>query len=78
MNIYSTLGAVGASTTQMYSDRARLREEVEGPGSFTFFAPSNEAWAALPAVSTGLTGSPGVNAATLTLSSRCRRSWTLW
>uniref|UniRef100_A0A3B3TH94 Transforming growth factor, beta-induced n=2 Tax=Poecilia latipinna TaxID=48699 RepID=A0A3B3TH94_9TELE len=33
----------------MYSDRARLREEVEGPGSFTFFAPSNEAWAALPA-----------------------------
>uniref|UniRef100_A0A3P9P597 Transforming growth factor-beta-induced protein ig-h3 n=2 Tax=Poecilia reticulata TaxID=8081 RepID=A0A3P9P597_POERE len=49
VNIYSTLGAVGASTTQMYSDRARLREEVEGPGSFTFFAPSNEAWAALPA-----------------------------
>uniref|UniRef100_A0A3B5PPJ8 Transforming growth factor-beta-induced protein ig-h3 n=1 Tax=Xiphophorus maculatus TaxID=8083 RepID=A0A3B5PPJ8_XIPMA len=49
VNIYGTLGAVGASTTQMYSDRARLREEVEGPGSFTFFAPSNEAWAALPA-----------------------------
>uniref|UniRef100_A0A3B5MIS7 Transforming growth factor-beta-induced protein ig-h3 n=1 Tax=Xiphophorus couchianus TaxID=32473 RepID=A0A3B5MIS7_9TELE len=50
VNIYGTLGAVGASTTQMYSDRARLREEVEGPGSFTFFAPSNEAWAALPAL----------------------------
>lgn len=49
VNIYNTLGVVGASTTQMYSDRARLREEVEGPGSFTFFAPSNEAWAALPA-----------------------------
>ncbi|KAM9377214.1 transforming growth factor-beta-induced protein ig-h3 [Pholidichthys leucotaenia] len=48
MNIYNTLGAVGASTTQMYSDRAKLREEIEGGGSYTFFAPSNQAWAALP------------------------------
>ncbi|XP_036932592.1 transforming growth factor-beta-induced protein ig-h3 [Acanthopagrus latus] len=48
VNIYNTLGVVGASTTQMYSERAKLREEIEGPGSFTFFAPSNEAWAALP------------------------------
>ncbi|XP_044219118.1 transforming growth factor-beta-induced protein ig-h3 [Thunnus albacares] len=48
VNIYNTLGVVGATTTQMYSDRAKLREEIEGPGSFTFFAPSNEAWAALP------------------------------
>ncbi|XP_037635511.1 transforming growth factor-beta-induced protein ig-h3 [Sebastes umbrosus] len=48
VNIYNTLGVVGASTTQMYSERAQLREEIEGPGSFTFFAPSNEAWAALP------------------------------
>lgn len=48
VNIYNTLGVVGATTTQMYSERAKLKEEVEGPGSFTFFAPSNEAWAALP------------------------------
>ncbi|XP_061895916.1 transforming growth factor-beta-induced protein ig-h3-like isoform X1 [Entelurus aequoreus] len=48
VNIYNTLGAVGATTTQMYSERADLREEIQGPGSFTFFAPSNEAWAALP------------------------------
>uniref|UniRef100_UPI0037E9B542 transforming growth factor-beta-induced protein ig-h3 n=1 Tax=Semicossyphus pulcher TaxID=241346 RepID=UPI0037E9B542 len=48
VNIYNTLGVVGASTTQMYSERANLKEEIEGPGSFTFFAPSNEAWAALP------------------------------
>uniref|UniRef100_A0A8C3A014 Transforming growth factor-beta-induced protein ig-h3 n=1 Tax=Cyclopterus lumpus TaxID=8103 RepID=A0A8C3A014_CYCLU len=48
VNIYNTLGVVGASTTQMYSERAQLKEEIEGPGSFTFFAPSNEAWAALP------------------------------
>lgn len=52
VNIYNTLGVVGASTTQVYSDRAQLRDEIEGPGSFTFFAPSNQAWAALPAVST--------------------------
>lgn len=52
VNIYNTLGVVGATTTQMYSDRAKLRDEIEGPGSFTFFAPSNEAWAALPTVST--------------------------
>uniref|UniRef100_A0A8P4GC45 Transforming growth factor-beta-induced protein ig-h3 n=1 Tax=Dicentrarchus labrax TaxID=13489 RepID=A0A8P4GC45_DICLA len=48
VNIYNTLGVVGASTTQMYSERAKLKDEIEGPGSFTFFAPSNEAWAALP------------------------------
>uniref|UniRef100_UPI00398F21C0 transforming growth factor-beta-induced protein ig-h3 isoform X2 n=1 Tax=Pristiophorus japonicus TaxID=55135 RepID=UPI00398F21C0 len=48
-NIYNTLGTVGSSTTQLYSDRAILRPEIEGPGSFTIFAPSNEAWAALPA-----------------------------
>ncbi|XP_056290616.1 transforming growth factor-beta-induced protein ig-h3 [Pseudoliparis swirei] len=48
VNIYNTLGVVGASTTQMYVQRAELRPEVERPGSFTFFAPSNEAWAALP------------------------------
>ncbi|XP_075065935.1 transforming growth factor-beta-induced protein ig-h3 [Mixophyes fleayi] len=48
-NIYDTLGIVGAATTQLYSDRANLRPEIEGPGSFTIFAPSNEAWADLPA-----------------------------
>ncbi|XP_026136903.1 transforming growth factor-beta-induced protein ig-h3-like isoform X1 [Carassius auratus] len=48
VNIFRTLGVVGATTTKMYSERAKLQEEIEGPGSFTFFAPSNEAWAALP------------------------------
>ncbi|MFT7810151.1 transforming growth factor-beta-induced protein ig-h3 [Arapaima gigas] len=49
VNIYKTLGMVGATTTQMYTDRAELKPEIEGPGSFTFFAPSNDAWSALPA-----------------------------
>uniref|UniRef100_H3CBW8 Transforming growth factor-beta-induced protein ig-h3 n=1 Tax=Tetraodon nigroviridis TaxID=99883 RepID=H3CBW8_TETNG len=48
VNIYSTLALVGASTTQMYSERAKLKEDIQGPGSVTFFAPSNQAWAALP------------------------------
>lgn len=50
-NLYETMGVVGSTTTQLYTDRTeKLRPEMEGPGSFTIFAPSNEAWAALPAV----------------------------
>ncbi|XP_041079469.1 transforming growth factor-beta-induced protein ig-h3-like isoform X1 [Polyodon spathula] len=47
-NIYNTLGVAGATTTKMYSERAQLKPEIEGPGSFTIFAPSNEAWSTLP------------------------------
>ncbi|MXQ84764.1 hypothetical protein E5288_WYG016739 [Bos mutus] len=43
-HVYGTLGIVGATTTQSYSDVSKLREEIEGKGSFTYFAPSNEAW----------------------------------
>lgn len=50
-NVYGTLGLVGATTTQRYSDMSELRPEIEGPGSFTMFAPSNDAWAALDEVS---------------------------
>ncbi|KAL2094259.1 hypothetical protein ACEWY4_008978 [Coilia grayii] len=46
-HVYGTLGLVGATTTQTYSDISTLRPEIEGPGSFTMFAPSNEAWDAL-------------------------------
>ncbi|XP_062262499.1 periostin-like isoform X2 [Platichthys flesus] len=43
-HVYGTLGLVGATTTQQYADIAELRAEIEGQGSFTLFAPSNEAW----------------------------------
>ncbi|XP_078121451.1 periostin-like isoform X3 [Sander vitreus] len=43
-HVYGTLGLVKATTTQQYSDISKLREEIEGKGSFTMFAPSNEAW----------------------------------
>ncbi|XP_075419019.1 periostin isoform X4 [Tenrec ecaudatus] len=43
-HVYGTLGIVGATKTQYYSDLSKLREEIEGKGSFTYFAPSNEAW----------------------------------
>ncbi|KAG9351783.1 hypothetical protein JZ751_023034 [Albula glossodonta] len=43
-HVFGTLGLVGATTTQQYSDMSKLREEIEGPGSYTMFAPSNDAW----------------------------------
>uniref|UniRef100_A0A665VBX0 Periostin-like n=1 Tax=Echeneis naucrates TaxID=173247 RepID=A0A665VBX0_ECHNA len=43
-HVYGTLGLVKATSTQKYSDISKLRPEIEGPGSYTFFAPSNEAW----------------------------------
>nr|XP_046245592.1 periostin, osteoblast specific factor b isoform X2 [Scatophagus argus] len=43
-HVYGTLGVVKATSTQKYADISKLRPEIEGSGSFTFFAPSNEAW----------------------------------
>ncbi|XP_041807599.1 periostin isoform X1 [Chelmon rostratus] len=43
-NVYGTLGLVKSTATQQYADMSKLREEIEGKGSFTMFAPSNEAW----------------------------------
>ncbi|XP_057207631.1 periostin, osteoblast specific factor b isoform X1 [Triplophysa rosa] len=48
-NVYETLGLVKATTTQEYSALSKLREEIEGDGSYTFFAPSNDAWDLLDA-----------------------------
>ncbi|XP_064413868.1 periostin isoform X3 [Latimeria chalumnae] len=43
-HVYGTLGVVGATSTQSYAERSGLKEEIEGRGSYTFFAPSNDAW----------------------------------
>uniref|UniRef100_A0A3P9KUZ1 Periostin n=1 Tax=Oryzias latipes TaxID=8090 RepID=A0A3P9KUZ1_ORYLA len=43
-HVYGSLGIVKASSTQNYADISKVRPEIEGSGSFTFFAPSNEAW----------------------------------
>ncbi|XP_054907525.1 periostin-like [Poeciliopsis prolifica] len=43
-NVYNTLGLVKAATTQRYSEISKLRQEIEGTGTFTVFAPSDEAW----------------------------------
>lgn len=50
-HVYGTLGVVKATTTQKYADISKLRPEIEGSGSYTFFAPSNEAWELLDDVS---------------------------
>lgn len=50
-HVYGTLGVVQATSTQRYADNSKLKPEIEGPGSYTFFAPSNEAWDLLDQVS---------------------------
>uniref|UniRef100_A0A674DXF9 Periostin n=1 Tax=Salmo trutta TaxID=8032 RepID=A0A674DXF9_SALTR len=50
-NVYGTLGLVKAISTQEYAHISKLREEIEGSGSYTFFAPSNDAWDLLDEVS---------------------------
>lgn len=50
-HVYGTLGLVKATTTQQYADISKLREEIEGKGSFTMFAPNNESWDDLDPVS---------------------------
>ncbi|XP_061575692.1 periostin, osteoblast specific factor b isoform X1 [Cololabis saira] len=46
-HVYGSLAIVKATSTQRYADISKLRPEIEGSGSYTFFAPSNEAWEAL-------------------------------
>lgn len=58
-HVYGSLSIVKASSTQNYADISKLRPEIEGPGSFTFFAPSNEAWDNLDTVSQCKTKSSG-------------------
>uniref|UniRef100_A0A3Q3WA47 Uncharacterized protein n=1 Tax=Mola mola TaxID=94237 RepID=A0A3Q3WA47_MOLML len=48
-HVYGTLGLVKAKRTQQYSEMSGLRGEIEGKGSYTMFAPSNEAWGQLDA-----------------------------
>ncbi|XP_077098807.1 periostin isoform X1 [Siphateles boraxobius] len=42
--VYGTLDLVKAKITQRYADQSKLREEIEGAGSYTMFAPSDDAW----------------------------------
>lgn len=50
-HMYGTLGVLKATSTQQYSDMSGLRKELEGEGSFTMFAPSNDAWDQVDSVS---------------------------
>lgn len=50
-HLYGMLGLLKVTTTQQYADMSKLREEIEGKGSFTMFAPSNDAWDELDRVS---------------------------
>ncbi|KAJ3588917.1 hypothetical protein NHX12_009771 [Muraenolepis orangiensis] len=43
-HMHGTLGLVKATQTQQYADATKIGEELKGKGSFTIFAPSNDAW----------------------------------
>uniref|UniRef100_A0A672R7F4 Periostin n=1 Tax=Sinocyclocheilus grahami TaxID=75366 RepID=A0A672R7F4_SINGR len=48
--VYGTLDLVQAKITQRYSDQSKLREELDGAGSYTMFAPNDDAWEELDPV----------------------------
>lgn len=50
-SVYGTLDLVKAKITQRYADQSKLSEEISGPGSYTMFAPSDDAWEDLDPVS---------------------------
>lgn len=49
-NIYGTLGLLKLGITQQYSDLSKIRDKIDGAGSYTIFAPSNDAWEQLDVV----------------------------
>ncbi|KAG1928459.1 periostin [Pimephales promelas] len=57
-SVYGTLDLVKAKITQQYADQSKLREEIEGAGSYTMFAPSDDAWKELdPALKAAMVSS---------------------
>ncbi|XP_052424054.1 periostin isoform X1 [Carassius gibelio] len=42
--VFGTLDLVQAKLTKQYSDQSKLTEELTGAGSYTMFAPSDDAW----------------------------------
>ena len=50
-NVHGTLGLLKATKTQEYAEASSIAEELSGKGSFTMFAPSNDAWEELDPVS---------------------------
>ncbi|XP_051973376.1 periostin isoform X2 [Xyrauchen texanus] len=58
--IYGTLGLVKAKITQEYSEKSKLKEEIEGAGSYTMFAPSDDAWEQDPTLKDSLVSSGNI------------------
>lgn len=44
------MGLLKLDMTQQYSNLSKIKEEIDGAGSYTMFAPSNYAWEQLDAV----------------------------
>ncbi|XP_022537159.2 periostin isoform X3 [Astyanax mexicanus] len=43
-NVYGTLGLLKADITKRYSDISKIKEEIDGSGTYTMFAPTDDAW----------------------------------
>ena len=48
--VYKTLDLVKADITKQYSDISRIKEEIDGSGTYTMFAPNDDAWNQLDGV----------------------------
>uniref|UniRef100_A0A8B9J7F0 Periostin, osteoblast specific factor a n=1 Tax=Astyanax mexicanus TaxID=7994 RepID=A0A8B9J7F0_ASTMX len=55
-NVYGTLGLLKADITKRYSDISKIKEEIDGSGTYTMFAPTDDAWDQLDGVCTALEG----------------------
>ncbi|KAL6473164.1 hypothetical protein MHYP_G00193520 [Metynnis hypsauchen] len=42
--VYKTLDLVKADITKQYSDISKIKEEIDGSGTYTMFVPSDDAW----------------------------------
>lgn len=49
--VYGTLDLVDAKLTKQYSEKSEVKEEIEADGTYTMFAPSDDAWETLDPVS---------------------------
>lgn len=51
-SVYGTLVLVKADITKQYSVISKIKEEIDGSGTYTMFAPSDDAWTQLDSVCT--------------------------
>ncbi|XP_061419969.1 transforming growth factor-beta-induced protein ig-h3-like [Lethenteron reissneri] len=59
-SIYKTVDGLGIKVTKARVDKADLGSDLDGPGAYTFFLPTNEAWERIPAAQAAELEDPAV------------------